>query len=87
MTKRFSPWRLGPTVNTPRAHAIWKRFDKDVTARIEGTGGRIGPVPHEKRDEILRLRAEGLSQKAIGQALGIAQSTVSKELRRGKANG
>ena len=81
MSKRFSPWRLGPTVNTPRAHAIWKRFDKDVTARIEGTGGRIGPVPHEKHEEIFQLRAKGLTQKAIGERLGISASTVGRELR------
>jgi predicted transcriptional regulator len=42
-------------------------------------------VNYEQAAEAYRLHREGLSQRAIAEALGCAQSTVNSHIRRGRA--
>ena len=46
-------------------------------------GGRMEPLSDARRQQVLDLRAEGLSLAAIGRQLGLPKSTVQKAARRG----
>jgi DNA invertase Pin-like site-specific DNA recombinase len=56
---------------------------KDGLARAIAQGKRLGRPPNPaKTEEILRLRAEGLSLREIGRRLGISHQGVKQRLRR-----
>lgn len=56
---------------------------KDGLARAKAQGKRLGRPPNPARTEdILRLRAEGLSLREIGRRLGISHQGVKQRLRR-----
>lgn len=56
---------------------------KDGLARARMQGKRLGRPPNSARTEdILRLRAEGLSYREIGRRLGISHQGVKQRLRR-----
>lgn len=56
---------------------------KDGLARAKAQGKRIGRPPKpEITEEILSLRAQGLSLRQIGEKLGISRQGVKQRLRR-----
>jgi hypothetical protein len=47
---------------------------------------RLRLSPEERREAVAELRLTGMSQRAIGSALGVDQKTVSNDLRAGEEN-
>ncbi len=47
---------------------------------------RLRLSPEERREAVAELRLTGMSQRAIGAALGVDQKTVSNDLRAGEEN-
>ena len=58
---------------------------KDGLARAKAEGKRLGRPPKpEMTEEILRLRAQGLSLREIGVQIGMSHQSVKQRLRRGR---
>jgi DNA invertase Pin-like site-specific DNA recombinase len=56
---------------------------KDGLTRAKAQGKRLGRPPKpEMTEEILRLKAQGLSLRQIGELLGISHQSVKQRLRR-----
>jgi len=58
---------------------------RDGLARARAQGKRLGRPPHPERiEEILRLRAQGMSLRQIGEELGMSHQAVKQRLRRAR---
>ena len=58
---------------------------KDGLARARAQGKRLGRPPKpEMTEEIMRLRAQGLSLRQIGAQLGMSHQSVKQRLRRAR---
>lgn len=68
-----------------------KRWSDEEFSQVQAARGRMsgekrGYASKEKREKAYKLRAEGMTQQAIADALGVSQKTVSNWLKKSFSN-
>lgn len=71
---------LVPLIAAAYAARDWEHFGFDTWAGYIASFGQLRLPRADRQAAVLELRQEGLSQRAIGEALGVTPMTVSRDL-------